>query len=328
MEPVPEPTHRPVLLQEAIELIGCRRGGTYVDATVGLGGHAEAIAERITPGGRLIGIDRDPDALRQTRGRLARFGTAIVLVQENFDRLATVLAATLAEQGIRTVDGVLFDLGVSSMQLETAIRGFSFQRTGRLDMRMDPSRGTSARELVNRAPVRELERIIRDYGEEPSWRRIALEIAKARERREIVTTDELAGLIERAVPRTARRRKVHPAARTFQALRIAVNDELGAIEQALPQALEALAPGGRLVAIAYHSLEDRIVKNMFRRWAKGCTCPPEFPVCRCGGKVLARVLTKKPVRPSASEVADNPRARSARLRACEKLGPEQVGPKE
>jgi len=315
MEPVPEPTHKPVLLQEAIELLACREGGTYTDATVGLGGHAAAMAERITPGGRLIGIDRDADALRVTRGRLARFGAAIVLVQDNFDRLAAVLS----EQGIGTVDGVLFDFGVSSMQLETPGRGFSFQRTGPLDMRMDASRGATARELVNRAPVRELERIIRDYGEEPSWRRVVGAIAEARERREIVTTDELAGLVERALPRAARRRKVHPAARTFQALRIAVNDELGAIERALPQALEALAPGGRIVAIAYHSLEDRIVKRTFRRWATGCTCPPEFPVCRCGGKARVRVLTKKPVRPGAREVAVNPRARSARLRACEKL---------
>jgi 16S rRNA (cytosine1402-N4)-methyltransferase len=315
MQPVPEPTHKPVLLQEAIELIGCRQGGTYVDATVGLGGHAEAIAERITPGGRLIGIDRDADALRQTRGRLARFGNAIVLVQENFDRLAAVLD----QQGLGSVDGVLLDFGVSSMQLDDAARGFSFQRPGRLDMRMDASRGTTARELVNRAPVQELERIIRDYGEQPGWRRIAGAIARARERREIVTTDELAGLVERAVPRIARRRRVHPAARTFQALRIAVNDELGAIERVLPQAIERLAPGGRIVTIAYHSLEDRIVKQTFRRWASGCTCPPEFPVCRCGGKVIVRVLTAKPVRPSAAELAGNPRARSARLRACEKL---------
>jgi 16S rRNA (cytosine1402-N4)-methyltransferase len=318
MQPEPEPTHKPVLLQEAIELIGCRQGGTYVDATIGLGGHAEAIAERIIPGGRLIGIDRDADALRQTRGRLARFGTAIGLVQENFDRLATVLD----QQGLDTVDGVLFDFGVSSMQLDDATRGFSFQRSGRLDMRMDRSTGTTARELVNRAPVQELERIIRDYGEEPVWRRIAGAIARAREHREIVTTDELAGLVERAIPRAARRRKGHPAARTFQALRIAVNDELGAIERALPQALERLAPGGRIVTIAYHSLEDRIAKRAFRQWAAGCTCPPEFPVCRCGGKVLVRVLTPKPVRPGRAELAANPRARSARLRACEKLAPD------
>jgi 16S rRNA (cytosine1402-N4)-methyltransferase len=318
MEPKPEPGHKPVLLQEAIELLGCRQGGAYVDATVGLGGHAQAIAERITPGGRLIGIDRDADALRHTRGRLARFGTAVTLVQGNFDRLATVLE----EQGIGTVDGVVFDYGVSSVQLETAKRGFSFQRTGPLDMRMDPARGTTARELVNRAPIIELERIIRDWGEEPSWRRVAAAIARAREQREIVTTDELAGLVERAIPRAARRGKGHPAARTFQALRIAVNNELGAIERALPQALEALAPGGRIVAIAYHSLEDRIVKRAFRTWAKGCTCPPDFPVCRCGGKTLVEVLTPRPVRPGGAEVAANPRARSARLRACEKLGPE------
>jgi len=307
-----------------IELLGCREGGTYVDATVGLGGHAQAIAERITPGGKLIGIDRDADALRQTRGRLARFGAAIVLVQGNFDRLAPVLD----EQGIQTVDGVLFDFGVSSMQLETARRGFSFRRTGPLDMRMDASRGTTARELVNRAPLRELERIIRDYGEEPGWRRIAGAIAQARERREIATTEELAGLIERALPGATRRRTVHPAARTFQALRIAVNDELGAIERALPQALRALAPSARLVTIAYHSLEDRLVKHAFREWAKACTCPPEFPVCRCGGKPLVEVLTKKPVRPGAPEVAANPRARSARLRACRRLGAGQLGPKE
>jgi 16S rRNA (cytosine1402-N4)-methyltransferase len=307
-------------------LLGCRPGGTYVDATTGLGGHAAAIADRIIPGGRLIGIDRDADALRHTRGRLARFEQAVVLVQENFDRLAQLLA----ERGLGGVDGVLFDFGVSSMQLDTAERGFSYQRTGRLDMRFDPSRGRSARELVNRAPVQELERIIRDYGEEPAWRRIAAAIARARERREIVITDELAGLVERAIPRGTSRRKVHGrearlAARTFQALRIAVNDELGSIERALPQALEVLRPGGRIVAIAYHSLEDRIVKDTFRRWAKGCTCPPEFPVCRCGKRAAVLVLTKKPLRPGAIEVAANARARSARLRACEKLECEPAG---
>jgi 16S rRNA (cytosine1402-N4)-methyltransferase len=245
-------------------------------------------------------------------------------VQGNFDRLATVLD----EQGIGTVDGVVFDYGVSSLQLDTATRGFSFQRTGPLDMRMDPAQGPTARELVNRAPITELERIIRDWGEDPSWRRIAAAIARAREQREIVTTDELAGLVERAIPRAARRRKGHPAMRTFQALRIAVNDELGAIERALPQALEALAPGGRLVAIAYHSLEDRIVKRAFRAWAKSCTCPPGFPVCRCGGRALVEVLTPRPVRPGSAEVAANPRARSARLRACEKLGPEGAGTRQ
>jgi len=321
MAPVPGPLHKPVLLQDTIELLGCREGGTYVDATIGLGGHAEAIAERIAPGGRLIGLDRDTDALMHTRGRLARFGAAIIPVQGNFDRLAAVLD----EQGIETVDGVLFDFGVSSMQLETPGRGFSFQRTGPLDMRMDVSCGTSARELVNGAPVHELERIIRDYGEEPSWRRVATAIAAAREHREIATTEELAGLVARAIPRAVQRRKLHPVARTFQALRIAVNDELGAIERALPQALTALAPDGRLVAIAYHSLEDRIVKHAFRAWAKSCTCPPEFPVCRCGGTALVEVLTKKPVRPGPSEVAANPRARSARLRACSKLGPRESG---
>jgi 16S rRNA (cytosine1402-N4)-methyltransferase len=322
MSPIPEPTHRPVLLHRTIELIGCRPGGTYVDATVGLGGHAEAMAERMTPGGRLIGIDRDADALRQTRGRLARFGNAVVLVQSNFDRLA----ALLDEQGIDTVDGVLFDFGVSSLQLDDARRGFSYQRSGRLDMRMDASKGPTARELVNQAPLKELERIIRDYGEEPAWRRVSRAIARTREQREIVTTDELAGLIERTVARAPRGRRVHgretrPAARTFQALRIAVNDELGAIERALPQALERLRPGGRIVTLAYQSLEDRIAKEAFRRWAKGCTCPPEFPVCRCGKQTAVRVLTKKPITPDAAEVAVNPRARSARLRACEKIQP-------
>lgn len=290
-----------------------------MDATAGLGGHAEAIAERITPGGKLVGIDRDPDALSQARERLARFGEAVVLMQGNFDQLAAVLD----EQGITAVDGVLFDFGVSSMQIETPGRGFSFQRTGRLDMRMDPSRGPSARELVNGAPVHELERILRDYGEEPAWRRVASAIVAAREHGEIATTGELAGLVERALPRTARRRKLHWAARTFQALRIAVNDELGAIERALPQALDALGPGGRIVTIAYHSLEDRIAKQAFRRWATRCTCPPELLACQCGGTARVELLTKKPVRPSAQEVAANPRARSARLRSCKKLGTQE-----
>jgi len=298
-------------------LIGCRPGGTYVDATVGLGGHAEAMAERIAPGGKLIGIDRDAEALRQTRGRLARFGKAVVLVQSNSDRLA----AALDEQGIDAVDGVLFDLGVSSLQLDDARRGFSYQRSGRLDMRMDPSTGPSARELVNNAPLKELERVIRDYGEEPGWRHVARAIVRTREQREIVTTDELAGLIERAAPRTVRGRRVHPAARTFQALRIAVNDELGSLEQGLAAAFELLAPGGRLVVISFHSLEDRMVKRFMRARSQGCICPPDMPVCGCGRTAEAALLAAKAQRPRQAELDRNPRARSALLRGLRRLEP-------
>jgi 16S rRNA (cytosine1402-N4)-methyltransferase len=290
------PLHVPVLLQEVLTWLDPRPGGLYVDATVGTGGHAEAILERILPGGRLVGLDRDPEALAVARRRLERFGEAVQLVQANFADLHYVLRAL----GIARVQGVLMDLGVSGLQLAAPHRGFSFRLAGPLDMRMDPASPVTAADLVNRLSEKELAELLRRYGEEPFAPRIAREIVR---RRPLSTTQELREAILRAVPRRAWPRRVDVATRTFQALRIAVNRELEALEQALPQAAEVLDPGGRLVVISFHSLEDRIVKHTLRR-----------------AKSL-RVLTPKPIRPSPEEVRRNPHARSARLRAAERVEP-------
>ncbi|MDR5708407.1 MAG: 16S rRNA (cytosine(1402)-N(4))-methyltransferase RsmH [Armatimonadota bacterium] len=288
--------HVPVLLHEVLLWLDPRPGGLYVDATVGTGGHAEAILERILPGGRLVGLDRDPEALVVARERLERFGSAVQLVQANFADLQQVLR----NLGIERVRGVLLDLGVSQLQLAAPHRGFSFRLPGPLDMRMDPTSPVTAADLVNRLPERELAELLRRYGEEPFAARIAREIVR---RRPLSTTQELREAVLRAVPRSAWPRRVDVATRTFQALRIAVNRELEALERALPQAVEVLNPGGRLVVISFHSLEDRIVKHALR-----------------GAKHL-RVLTPKPVRPSPEEVRRNPHARSARLRAAERIEP-------
>lgn len=288
------PAHTPVLLSEVLRWLDPRPGGVYVDATVGTGGHAEAILERLGPGGLLIGLDRDPEACAFARTRLIRFGDAVRIVQANFEELRAVLAAL----GIERVDGVLMDLGVSSLQLERPERGFSFHISGPLDMRMDPSIPTTAADLINRLSEPELAALISRYGEERFARRIAREIVR---RRPLATTEELREAVARAVPRRAWPGRIHVATRTFQALRIAVNRELEALERALPQAADVLAPLGRLVVIAFHSLEDRIVKRFLR------------------SEPRLRVLTPKPVRPSPEEVRANPRARSARLRAAERL---------
>ena len=287
--------HTPVMVPEVLELLGPSPGDRFVDATVGLGGHAEAILERVLPGGRLLGLDCDVDALGRARERLRRFGEAVDLVQGNFRDLA----AHVADWG-GPADGVLFDLGVSSLQLETSARGFSFSLDGPLDMRMDTTRGRTAAELLRRISARELERILRDFGQERYARRIARAIVE--NRRRLKTTGDLATLVERVVPR--RERRIHPATRTFQALRIAVNDELGALDRALADLPQWLAPGGRVAVISFHSLEDRIVKTRFRRF-------------EAEGQLV--VLTKKPLRPTAEEVAANPRARSARLRGARRV---------
>ncbi|MDR7445351.1 MAG: 16S rRNA (cytosine(1402)-N(4))-methyltransferase RsmH [Armatimonadota bacterium] len=288
--------HVPVLLQEVLTWLDPRPGGLYVDATVGTGGHAEAILERILPGGRLVGLDLDPEALAVARRRLERFGDAVQLVQANFADLQHVLRTL----GIARVQGVLMDLGVSGLQLATPHRGFSFRLAGPLDMRMDPASPVTAADLVNRLSEKELADLLRRYGEEPFAARIAREIVR---RRPLSTTQELREAVLRAVPRRAWPRRVDVATRTFQALRIAVNRELEALEQALPQAVEVLGLGGRLVVISFHSLEDRIVKHALR-----------------SAKPL-RVLTPKPIRPSPEEVRANPHARSARLRAAERIEP-------
>ncbi|HHS98308.1 MAG TPA: 16S rRNA (cytosine(1402)-N(4))-methyltransferase RsmH [Chloroflexi bacterium] len=301
--------HIPVLLQATLSFLQVRSGGTYIDATVGGGGHAEAILAASAPDGRLLGLDLDPHALEVAGRRLARFGGRVTLRRGSFARL-TALAADFAP-----ADGVLFDLGLSSLQLADSSRGFSFSREGPLDMRLDPDAGgPTAADLVNDLSVEELAQILYRYGEERQARRIAEAIAAARP---LETTAQLAAVVERAVG--GRRGRIHPATRTFQALRIAVNDELSVLQVALPQAVDLLRPGGRLVVISFHSLEDRIVKRFFRQESRDCICPPEVPVCICDHRARLRVLTRKPVRPEPDEVSRNPRARSARLRAAERL---------
>ena len=304
--------HTPVLLNEALHWLNPRRGGVYVDATVGGGGHAEAVLERITPGGRLIGIDRDEVAVEAAAARLARFGEAVVLVRENYAAIKEVLRTL----GLDQVDGVLFDLGASSMQFADPTRGFSFQEGGPLDMRMDRRQPVTAADLVNRLGERELADLIWRYGEERWSRRIARAIAGSRP---LHTTEELAEVVAGSIPRRQWPRGIHPATRTFQALRIAINDELLNLEKALPDAAEVLREAGRLCAMTFHSLEDRTIKHTFLRLSRGCTCPPGASACTCGGKQWLRILTKKPVLPSPEEVQRNPRARSAKLRAAERI---------
>jgi len=304
--------HTPVLLNEALHWLNPRRDGVYVDATVGGGGHAEAILERIIPGGRLIGIDRDEVAVEAAAARLARFGEAVVLVRQNYAAIKEVLRTL----GLDQVDGVLFDLGASSMQFADPTRGFSFQEAGPLDMRMDRRQPVTAADLVNRLGERELADLIWRYGEERWSRRIARAIVGSRP---IYTTQALAEVVAGSIPRRQWPRGIHPATRTFQALRIATNDELLNLEKALPDAAEVLREAGRLCAMTFHSLEDRTIKHTFLRLSRGCTCPPGASACTCGGKQWLRILTKKPVLPSPEEVQRNPRARSAKLRAAERI---------
>lgn len=298
---------------QAIELLAPQAGGRYLDGTVGAGGHAEAILERCAPDGRLLGIDADPEALRLAADRLARFGARVVLVHGNFRDLALIAR----ERGFVPLDGVLLDLGLSSMALERSGRGFSFQRDEPLDMRFDPSGGPTAADLVNWCSEDELVRILREYGEEPAAHRIAGQIIA---RRPLNRTSDLVAAVEAALGRRAAASRIHPATRTFQALRIAVNDELGALRAALAGAVEVLRPGGRLVVISFHSLEDRIVKQFIReRSGRVCVCPPDLPVCVCGRTPSLRDLTPHPLVPPPEEVERNPRARSARLRAAATL---------
>ena len=307
--------HIPVLLRETMDALAVRPGGTYIDCTVGGGGHAAEILRRSAPDGRLIGLDQDDNALRAAGERLAPFGDRVTLVRTNFERIAEV-----AERlGIDGADGVLMDIGVSSHQFDEAERGFSYHHDAPLDMRMDRTQPLSARDLVNEWEEAEIARVIREYGEERWASRIAQFIVRARSQRPIETTGELVEIIKAAIPAGARREGGHPARRTFQALRIAVNDELGALERGLEGALRVLRPGGRLAVITFHSLEDRIVKQTFARWARPCTCPPDIPVCVCGQKPLAEPVNRKPVKASAEELKENPRSRSATLRAVVKL---------
>jgi 16S rRNA (cytosine1402-N4)-methyltransferase len=303
------------MLAETLDHMGLRPGGTYVDCTLGGGGHSYEIAKRIQPGGRLIGIDQDPNALKAAGEKLSEYAAGVTLIHSNFYRLKEVLA----ELGIPAVDGVLFDIGVSSHQLDEAGRGFSYMQDAPLDMRMNPQDKTTAADLVNNLPAEELSRIIREYGEERWAKRIAEFIVRRRDSRPISTTGELVEVIKQAVPAGARREGPHPAKRTFQALRIAVNDELNRFAGTLRDAVDVLRPGGRVCVITFHSLEDRIAKETFRELAGRCTCPPELPVCRCENKPQVKIITNKPVIPSAAEKDLNPRARSAKLRVARKV---------
>lgn len=308
-------SHRPVMPAEVLEYLSPRPGGVYVDGTLGGAGHARLILDASAPDGILAGFDRDPAALAVARERLACFGERFRPVSGNFSEMGRVLSGF----GIGAIDGFLLDVGVSSHQLDTAERGFSFLADAPLDMRMDTSADGTAADLVNGLDEAELARIIKEYGEERWARRIASFIVKARLSAPIERTSQLVDIVKGAIPRGAWEERIHPATRTFQALRIAVNDELGSLERGLDAALELLSPGGRGVVISFHSLEDRIVKNTFRRFAQGCTCPRALPRCVCGNVPRIRILTGKPVMAGESEVAENPRARSAKLRAAEKL---------
>ncbi len=302
--------HRPVLYQEIILALRPHSPGRYVDATVGAGGHAAGILETSSPFGELLGLDPDPQALALASQRLSIYGERAHLVQASY----VTLKEQLAVLGWEQVDGIVFDLGVSSMQLDTPERGFSFSAEGRLDMRFDPRQETTAEDLVNQLPEEDLARILWEYGEERYARKIARAIVQARP---LHTTRELAEIVSRVAG--GKRERIHPATRTFQALRIAVNRELEAIETALPQAVECLKVGGRLAVISFHSLEDRLVKHFFRRESRDCLCPPEQPVCTCGHKATLREVTRHPIEASDEEIRENPRARSARLRVAEKI---------
>ena len=307
--------HISVMPEEVLQFLLPRPGGIYVDGTLGGGGHAGLILEQSGPDGQLIGFDRDPAALAAAGERLQRFGARVDLVHDNFSGLRH----HLSRLGISGVDGILLDLGVSSHQLDTPERGFSFQIDAPLDMRMNPTEGESAADLVNGITEEELATIIFRFGEERWARRIAKMIVAARLEAPIMSTGQLANIISRAIPRKAQEERIHPATRTFQALRIAVNQELASLEAALTAMVDMLLPGGRVVVISFHSLEDRIVKETFRSFTGRCTCPREFPRCVCGARAQLKVLTSRPVMASAVETAANPRARSAKLRAAERL---------
>ncbi len=305
--------HKPVLLEECLDALAIRPDGTYLDGTLGRAGHSLEILRRLTTG-RLIGLDRDMTAIEAAKERLTEFSDRVTLVHSNFSELGAVLERL----GIDGVDGMLFDLGVSSPQLDEAQRGFSYMQDAPLDMRMDVSDALDAREVVNTWSGDELRRILRDYGEERYAAQIARAIVRAREDKPIETTVELVDIIRSAMPASALREKQHPAKRSFQAIRIAVNGELDALPPMLEAATKGLRPGGRLAVITFHSLEDRIVKQTMRELATGCTCPSEFPVCVCGKKPRLELVSRKPIVSGAAELEENPRARSAKLRVAQR----------
>lgn len=310
--------HKPVLFTETIDSLAIRPEGTYIDGTAGGGGHSEAILQHLK-GGRLLSIDQDPDAIAACTARLSSY-PGWMIRQGNFSNMDEMAASC----GITQVDGVLLDIGVSSHQLDTPERGFSYHTDAPLDMRMSQE-GPTAADLVNTLSWQQLADIIRRYGEDKSAARIARAIVEAREKEPIHTTLQLADIIRNAVPAAVRRAEGHPARKTFQALRIAVNGELDRLSEGLEAAFSLLATGGRLAVITFHSLEDRIVKQKMNEWCTGCTCPPDFPVCVCGKKPRAELVYKKGLAPTEQEIQENPRARSARLRVCTKLEEQKDG---
>jgi 16S rRNA (cytosine1402-N4)-methyltransferase len=313
--------HVTVLKEEAVDGLRIRPDGIYVDCTLGGAGHSELIASRLNGSGLLIGIDQDEQALQHAAIRLERYKDRIKLVKRNFRYLARTLEECGAplRDGKPGVDGILFDLGVSSPQLDESERGFSYNHDAELDMRMDRNAALTAKTIVNEWDEDELARILFEYGEEKFAKKIAASIVRARSREPIETTGRLAELIKNAIPAAARRSGPHPAKRSFQALRIAVNDELGAFQDALSDAIDCLVPGGRVAVITFHSLEDRICKQTFAKFVEKCSCPPNFPICVCGRTAKLKLVTRKPILPSAAELERNPRARSAKLRIAEKI---------
>lgn len=305
-----QPPHLPVLYHEIIQALQPQSPGKYVDATVGAGGHAWGILENSAPDGLLLALDRDPQALAIACQRLSVFKDRLTLVHGSY----TDLLDEMLRIGWQSVNGIVFDLGLSSMQLDTPERGFSFQSDGPLDMRFDPTQPQDAAELVNTLPENELADLIWRYGEERGSRRIAAALVRARP---VTTTRQLAEIVSKSMG--GQRGRIHPATRTFQALRIAVNQELQAVERVLPQAVQALAPGGRVAIISFHSMEDRLVKHFFREESRDCICPPEQPDCQCEHKASLKLITKHPILPDEKETLTNPRARSARLRVAERL---------
>ena len=310
-------SHRPVLLHPLIESLQPRPGQTHIDGTLGAGGVTAALAERVSPGGRVLAIDRDPAAVAAARRRFAAMTDVVTVVHGDFADLDTIATA----HGITAADGVALDLGISSTQLDDPTRGFAFRFDSPLDMRMDPTRGATAAEIVNNWSEEDLAKLIRTYGEERFARGIATAIARERAQHPLTTTQQLRTLVERAVPRRLWPKHIHPATRTFQALRIEVNDELGALQRGLQASIRILRPGGRLGVISFHSLEDTIVKNALHVAAQNCLCPPQQPHCTCAHRASLSLLSRRAVKPDSDELAANPRSRSARLRVAEKLDP-------
>ncbi|WZL74731.1 16S rRNA (cytosine(1402)-N(4))-methyltransferase RsmH [Clostridiaceae bacterium 35-E11] len=307
--------HVSVLLKETIENLNIKADGIYIDGTLGGGGHASQICEHLNEQGLLIGVDQDEEALKAAEGKLNKYSNQKMFVHSNFSNIKNILL----ERNISKIDGMILDLGVSSYQLDEGSRGFSYKHDAPLDMRMDRNKDFSAETIINEYEEKALQRIIQEYGEERWAKRIASFIVNERNKHPIRTTGELVEIIKNAIPAAARRSGPHPAKRTFQAIRIEVNNELGILEQTVRAISEVLNPGGRICIITFHSLEDRIIKNTFRDLSIACKCPPEYPICKCDGKAVLKVITRKPILPSEEELQNNPRARSAKLRVAEKV---------